>query len=166
MSVTSREKTVTWSDPAILAEASTTGGLAFMRAIASGELPPPPIASLMGFSIDEVDEGCAVFRAIPGEEHYNPIGMVHGGVAATLLDSCMGCAVHTLLPAGFGYTTLELSVNYIRAIRGDAGPILATGTVVHPGRTVATAEGRVVVEETGKLLAHAKTTVLVVPAAG
>ena len=166
MSVAARTKTVTWEDPRILAEASTSGGLAFMRAIASGELPPPPIAQLMGFGIDEVSEGRAVFRAEPGEEHYNPIGMVHGGVAATLLDSCMGCAVHTLLPEGFGYTTLELSVNYIRAIHADAGPIVATGEVVHPGRTVATAEGRIVVERTGKLVAHAKTTILVVPAPG
>ena len=106
-------------------------------------------------------KGRAVFAAVPDEYHYNPIGAVHGGLAATLLDSAMGCAVQTTLPAGTGYTTLELKVNYVRAITLETGRIVCEASVVHRGGTVATAEGRIVAERTGKLLAHGTTTCLV-----
>jgi uncharacterized protein (TIGR00369 family) len=116
----------------------------------------------MGFGIVEVEEGRAVFAATPTELHYNPIGVVHGGFAATLLDSAMGCAVQSTLPAGVLYTTLEVKVNFARPLTCDTGRVLCTGTIVHRGRTVATAEGRLTAEATGKLLAHASTTCLVI----
>ena len=143
--------------------AAALDGLGFLRAIAAGELPPAPIAELMGFTLDEVDEGRAVFRGIPSNSVYNPIGSVHGGWAMTLLDSAMGCAVHSTLPAGTGYGTLEAKVNLTRAIGVDTGPVLAIGEIVHRGSRVATAEGRLVAEESGKLLAHATTTCLITP---
>jgi uncharacterized protein (TIGR00369 family) len=102
-----------------------------------------------------------VFELRPGEQHYNPIGSVHGGVAATLLDSAMGCAVQTTLPAGTGYTTLELKVNFVRGLTAQSGPVRCEGEVVHRGGTVATAEGRIWEQDTGKLVAHATTTCLI-----
>jgi uncharacterized protein (TIGR00369 family) len=136
-------------------------GLEILRALAAGELPAPPIAELLGFEPVEVEEGRVVFAAVPAAKHYNPIGTVHGGLAATLLDSAMGCAVHSTLPAGVGYTTLELKVNFTRPITSETGRILCEGTLVHRGGRVATAEGRVFVEATGKLLAHGTTTCLI-----
>jgi uncharacterized protein (TIGR00369 family) len=136
-------------------------GLEFLRAIAAGEVPGAPIAELMGFEAVEAEEGRVVFAALPGPHHYNPIGAVHGGLAATLLDSAMGCAVHSTLPEGVGYTTLELKVNFTRPITSETGRILCEGTVVHRGGRVATAEGRVIAERTGKLLAHGSTTCLI-----
>ena len=129
-------------------------GLEHMRAIAAGDVAPPPIAGLLGMSLVEVEEGRATFALIPAEQHYNPIGVVHGGIAATILDSAMGCAVHTTLPAGWSYGTLDLSARFVRPITSDTGRIVCEGTVVHRGRTTATTEGRVWAEETGKLLAH------------
>jgi uncharacterized protein (TIGR00369 family) len=136
-------------------------GLDMLRAMAAGELPGPPIADLLGFEVVEVDAGRMLFAALPGPQHYNPIGTVHGGLAATLLDSAMGSAVHSTLPAGVGYTTLELKVNFVRPITAETGRILCEGTVVHGGGRVATAEGRVFAEATGKLLAHGTTTCLI-----
>jgi uncharacterized protein (TIGR00369 family) len=136
-------------------------GLEFLRAIAAGELPGAPIAELLGFEPVEAEEGRVLFAATPDRRHYNPIGTVHGGLAATLLDSAMGCAVHSTLPAGVGYTTLELKVNFTRPITSDTGRILCEGTLVHRGGRVATAEGRVFAEATGKLLAHGTTTCLI-----
>ena len=136
-------------------------GLEYLQAMARGDLPPAPIASLFGMEPVEVEEGRVAFEATPGREHYNPIGSVHGGFAATLLDSAMGCAVQTTLPAGAGYTTLELSVNYVRPMSVDTGAVRVEGTVVHGGRRMATAEGRLFSVESGKLLAHGKTTCLV-----
>jgi uncharacterized protein (TIGR00369 family) len=151
---------VTWQDPVALGKAALSmAGAEFLRAIAERRLPPPPIASLMGFDIDEVGEGRVVFSVEPQEYHYNPIGMVHGGLAATLLDSAMGCAIHSLLPKGRAYTTLELKVNYIRALRHDTGRVRAIGKVIHLGGKVATAEGSVV-DNAGKLYAHGTTTCL------
>jgi uncharacterized protein (TIGR00369 family) len=133
--------------------------------MAAGELPPPPIAKLMGFAaIAQVEEGRVTFVCTPSGAHYNPIGLVHGGLAMTLLDSAMGCAVHTTLAARTGYTTLEVKTNFVRAIRADGGRVLAHGEVVHRGSRVATAEGRLVQEATGRLLAHASTTCLILPA--
>ena len=136
-------------------------GLEFLRAIAAGELPGAPIAELLGFAPVEAEEGRVVFAAVPDQTHYNPIGTVHGGLAATLLDSAMGCAVHSTLAAGAGYTTLELKVNFTRPITTETGRILCEGTVVHRGGRVATAEGRVFAEADGTLLAHGTTTCLI-----
>jgi uncharacterized protein (TIGR00369 family) len=138
-------------------------GLEFIRALMDSELPPPPIAELLGFGPVEAGPGRVVFELVPEERHYNPIGAVHGGVAATLLDSAMGCAVQTTLPAGTGYTTLELKVNFVRALTVDTGPVRCEGEVVHRGGRVATAEGRIWEQATGKLVAHATTTCLVLP---
>ena len=159
---TARAKTVTWTDPLEIAERGRgMSGLEAMHAIASGELPPPPIAKLLGFEIPEAWEGGARFVLKGGEEHYNPIGVIHGGVTATLLDSAMGCAVQTTLPAGVGYTTLEIKVNYVRAAHAGM-QLVAEADVIHRGRTVATAEGRLTDGDTGKLLAHATTTCLII----
>ena len=157
----SRERTIAWSDPVAAASLGHgLSGLQYMHGIAAGDIPPPPIAVLLGFELVEVEEGRAVFAVTPQEFHYNPIGVVHGGLAATLLDSAMGCAVHSTLPAGIAYTTLEVKVNFARAITRDTGRVICEGKVIHGGRTIATAEGRVTAEATGKLLAHGTTTCL------
>src|SRR5262245_20208752 len=117
-----RRVTVEWSDPQPLAAAGRQlPGLEFLRAIRDGKLPPPPIAVVLGFSLVEVEPGHAVFEVVPGERHYNPIGVVHGGLAMTLLDSCMTCAVQTHAPAGSGYTTLEAKTNLVRARSEERG---------------------------------------------
>jgi len=138
-------------------------GVEFLRAIKSGELPAPPIADLIGFDIREIAPGQVTFTLTPDLEHYNPIGTVHGGVAATLLDTAMGCAVQSLLPKGEGYTTLDLSVRYLRPMTRQTGPVVATGSVVHRGRRTATAEGQVV-DGNGKVLATATSTLMLVSA--
>jgi uncharacterized protein (TIGR00369 family) len=120
-----RSRTLEWSDPVATAAAGAEmAGLDYMRALVAGELPPPPIAITMNMAPIELEEGRAVFAGEPGEEHYNPIGVVHGGYAATILDSTLGCAVHTTLPAGIGYTSLGLEVKYLRPIERDAGRVL------------------------------------------
>jgi len=138
-------------------------GIETIRAIFAGELPPPPIADLMGFRGVSAEPGRAVFEMEPGPQHYNPIGSVHGGVALTLLDSAMGCAVHTLLDPGVGYTTLEVKTNFVRAIKADTGLIRCEGIVIHKGSRIVTAEGRVT-DADGRLLAHGTTTCLLFPA--
>jgi uncharacterized protein (TIGR00369 family) len=135
-------------------------GMQFLCAIRDGRLPPPPIAQLLGFRLVEIDTGHAVFEVQPGEQHYNPIGVVHGGLAMTLLDSAMGCAVQTHMPAGGGYTTLEAKTNLVRAITAKTGMLRAIGKTLHVGNRVATAEGRLV-DVAGKLYAHATTTCMV-----
>jgi uncharacterized protein (TIGR00369 family) len=153
-----RSRTFSWQDPAATAaQGLKLSGLDYITAIASGELPAPPIAELLGFEIVEAEHGRAVFALQPAEWMYNPIGVVHGGIAATILDSCMGCAVHTTLAPGVGYTTTDLQVRYIRAMSDISGRVLAEGRVVHAGRRTATAEGRVFVEADGKLIAHGST---------
>jgi len=137
-------------------------GMAFLQAIKDGELPVPPIAELLDFEIRDIARGEVTFALEPQEKHYNPIGMVHGGVAATLLDTVMGCALQTLQPKGVGYTTLDLQVRYLRPITVQTHTVLATGRVVHLGRRTGVAEGRVVAADTGKLLATATSTLLVV----
>jgi uncharacterized protein (TIGR00369 family) len=140
--------------------AASMTGLELLRGMIAGRFPGPPIMQLIGFDLVEVAEGRAVFGGTPRFEHYNPLGTVHGGYAATLLDSCMGCAVHTTLPKATGYTTLEFKINLVRAITADTGPVRAEGKVVSSGRRVATAEGRLI-DASGRLLAHATTTCLV-----
>ncbi|WP_164020684.1 PaaI family thioesterase [Pyxidicoccus trucidator] len=154
----SRTRTVTWRDPREgVAAARTLSGLEYLRAIVRGEVPGAPIAELMGFAPVEVDEGRAVFVVEPAEYHYNPIGTVHGGLAATVLDSALACAVHSTLPAGSGYTTLELHVNLVRAIAHDTGRLTCTGEVIHVGGRVATAQAKLT-DAAGKLYAHGTTT--------
>jgi len=140
-------------------------GLEFLRGMIEGRFPAPPIMELIGFRLVEVERGRAVFECTPQLKHYNPIGTVHGGFAATLLDSCMGCAVHTTLPLGLGYTTLELKVNLIRSITVDTGQVRAEGRIINSGRRIATAEGRVT-DVSGRVLAHGSTTCLVIDFAG
>jgi len=142
-------------------ESSRRSGVDVLTAIRDGELPPPPIAALLGFEIRDVQPGVVTFALEPSYAFYNPIGMVHGGVAATLLDTVMGCALHSALPAGFGYTTLDVNVRYVRPITVDTGTVFATGTVLHHGRRTATAEGRIISAADGKLLAHSTSTLLV-----
>jgi uncharacterized protein (TIGR00369 family) len=156
-----RQLAISWSDPAALAAAGRRlGGLECLRAIRDGELPPPPIAALLGMRLAEVEDGRAVFECLPGEQHYNPIGVVHGGLAMTLLDSAMTCAVQTRAPAGTGFTTVEAKTNFVRPITAATGPIRAIGTLLHAGSRLATAEGRIV-DAAGKLYAHATTTCIV-----
>jgi uncharacterized protein (TIGR00369 family) len=157
-----RTRTVTWEDPlAAATRGSELSGLEHLRAMLAGEIPPPPIAHTLGFILIEIEQGRAVFESYPGEHHYNPIGVVHGGLAATLLDSATGCAVQSTLPAGSGYTTIELKTNFLRPITHDTGRILCEAEVVHRGATIATAEGRIYAEATGKLLAHGTSTCLI-----
>lgn len=156
-----RKVTITWDDPRALAEAAHgLSGMEYLKKIASGELPRPPIGALMGFALTEIGEGKAVFEVEPAEYHYNPIGVVHGGVAATLLDSAMGCAVHSTLPAGASYTTLEIKVNYVRAMTAETGPVRCEAKVIHVGGRTATAEARLV-DGSGKLYAHGTTTCII-----
>jgi uncharacterized protein (TIGR00369 family) len=152
---------VKWEDPMALAEAGRSmAGIEFLRAMRDGKLPHPPICALLNYRLVEVEPGHAVFEATPGEQHYNPIGVVHGGLAMTLLDSAMGCAVQTQRPAGGGYTTLEAKTNLVRAVTADTGKLRAIGKVVHVGKRIATAEARLE-DAAGKLYAHATTTCIV-----
>ena len=142
---------------------TTMTGLEVLRWVQENDSDETPsIRRLLGMRFDEVEDGRVVMSAKTKPDFSNPQGTVHGGIAATMLDSVMGCAVHSTLPAGVGYTTLELKVNYIRAAGLDGAELTATGTVVHSGRKVATAEGKVV-DERGKLIAHGTTTCLVIP---
>ena len=160
--MTARQRAITWADPAAAA-ASGLGldGLAYMRALVTGKVPLPPICALLGITMIEAAPGMTVLRAEPAEYHYNTLGIVHGGLAAALLDSCTGCAVHTTLPAAASYSTLEIKVNFVRPISVETGLIRAQGKVIHRGRTVATAEGRLTTERDGRLLAHATSTCLI-----
>jgi uncharacterized protein (TIGR00369 family) len=148
--------------PGVASPAKLAGktGLEMMQAMLRGELPYPPIAKTLDFSLIEVGEGRAVFQGRPGPSHLNPMGTIHGGWYATLLDSALGCAVHTMMPAGRGYTTAELGVNLVRAINGKAPRVRAEGKVIHCGRQLATAEARLYGPD-GTLYAHATTTCLV-----
>lgn len=137
-------------------------GLQVMQKMLAGELPYPHIADTLDFAIVEVAVGRAVFQGAPQLKHYNPLGTVHGGWYATLLDSALGCAVHTTVPAGYAYTTAELGVNIVRAASSKTGPLRAIGQVIHSGRQLATAEARIVGPD-GRLYAHATTTCLVFP---
>jgi uncharacterized protein (TIGR00369 family) len=135
-------------------------GLEFLQAMAAGRLPAPPISRLLGFAAAEFTPGQAVFTVTPTLDHYNPIGSVHGGLAGTLLDSTMSCAVQTTLAQGQGYTTLEYRVHLVRAMTDQTGPVRAEGRVIHVGRRMATAEGRIV-DSQGTLYAHGTTTCMI-----
>jgi uncharacterized protein (TIGR00369 family) len=157
-----RRREVVWQDPMPSAAAGAElAGLDYMQALIAGRIPPPPIAVTMNFTPVEVEDGHAVFQGRPGEEHYNPIGVVHGGYASTLLDSALGCAVHTTLPVGSAYTTLTLEVKLVRPITRDTGAVRAVADVVHRGRRQQTAEAKLFAVESGKLLATGTSTCMI-----
>jgi uncharacterized protein (TIGR00369 family) len=156
-----RTRTISWEDPVAGAKIGRTmSGLEYLKAMQEGTIPPPPIAVLMGMDITEVSERRVVFSVQPAEYHYNPLGAVHGGLAATLLDSALGCAVLSALPAGSGFTTLEIKVNYVRAMTSETGIVYSEGKVIQVGGRIATAEGRIT-DADGKLYAHATTTCMI-----
>ncbi|MCM5569841.1 PaaI family thioesterase [Burkholderiaceae bacterium FT117] len=145
-----------------LEEIAKTSGLEFLRRIGRGELPSAPIFQALDYVPVECEEGRMVFQGTPKADYYNPIGSVHGGYIATLLDSAVACAVQTMLRRGFGYTTLELKLNYVRPLTDRTGPVRAEGRVISVSRQIGTAEGRLV-DAGGKLYAHATTTCLIFP---
>jgi uncharacterized protein (TIGR00369 family) len=153
-----RTRTFEWDDPVPLStRVAGLPGVEILQLAIDGKLPPPPMAHLMDIRLVEIEQGKAVFRGVPQEFHYNTLGSVHGGYGATLLDSAMGCAVHSVLDPGDTYTTLEFKINFLRAMTHETGEIRGIGIVVHAGRTTAIAEGRIV-DEGGKLYAFATTT--------
>jgi uncharacterized protein (TIGR00369 family) len=138
-------------------------GLSFLRGVIDGRFPAPPMAQTLGFRLAAVEKGRAVFEGLPDHRHYNPLGVVHGGYAMTLLDSALGCSVHTTLDTGDAYTTLEIKVNLVRPLTKETGLVRAEARVLHRGRTVGTAEGELK-DASGKLYAHATTTCMIFPA--
>lgn len=156
-----RERTHKWNDPTPWSERmATLSGLEVLRLMIGGELPQPPMAHLIDIRLVAVENGKTVFESIPGEFHYNALGTVHGGFGATLLDSAMGCAVHSTLDAGDAYTTLELKINFLRPLTHATGLVRGIGTIVHAGRTTAMAEGRIE-DQAGKIYAFATSTCLI-----
>lgn len=161
--MTERTRTVTWEDPRPgVAAMPSMSGLEFLHAMMRGEYPGPPMAALLGMRLVAAELGTATFECEPHESHYNPIGAVHGGLVCTLLDSAIGCAAQTTLPAGQGYTSIELSVKYLRAVSPDSGTLTCVGRVTKPGSRVAFAEG-VVTDSSGKAVATASGSLLVFP---
>jgi len=156
-----RSVTVTWKDPMQMALAARSmTGIDFLRGVRDGTIQPAPIQELINMKLAQVEPGVAVWELLPAEQHYNPIGSVHAGIAATMLDSAMGCAVHSTLPLGKGYTTLEFKINLVRAVTVQSGVLRAIGKVVHGGKSTATAEARLE-DAAGKLYAHGTTTCLI-----
>jgi uncharacterized protein (TIGR00369 family) len=158
--IVTHSHTVTWNDPYIkFDEIARMSGLAYLQHLMNTGRAAP-ISALMNMRGVCFERGKAVFEGTPADYHYNPIGVVHGGFAATLLDSALGCAVHTTLEAGFAYTTVELKVNYVRALRSTTGVVRCEGSVIHVGGRIATAEARLT-DASGKLYAHGSTTCLI-----
>lgn len=153
-----RTRTFGWSDPAEdVALLGRRGGLELLRAIAAGELPPPPVMHLIGVAGLRVEEGSVAVELDPQEFHYNALGSVHGGVLSTVLDTAAACSVHSTLPAGVGYTSLDLSVKFLRPVTLASGRLTCTGSVLQRGRRTALAEARLT-DPAGRLLAHATST--------
>jgi uncharacterized protein (TIGR00369 family) len=155
-----RSRTVTWHDRGGVTRGLAMAGIDHLKAMIAGELPPPPMAALMQFDLVDAEPGKVVLTCRPDESAYNPSGGVHGGLVCTLLDSAAGLALHSTLPAGKGYTSIEIKVNYLRAVRLDAGPLTTTGTVVKSGSRVGFTEG-VVTDASGAVVATATSTLLV-----
>jgi uncharacterized protein (TIGR00369 family) len=156
-----RTRTVTWRDPALGASAAATlTGIEYLRAMARGEAPPPPLALMLDFSLDEIEEGRVTISVTPQEFHYNPMGVAHGGLAATLFDSALGCAVQSLLPPAHAAPTLQLQTNFIRPVTIASGKLSCVGEVIHLGKRSATAQGRLT-DVKGKLYAHATGTFII-----
>ncbi len=145
-----------------LEQARAMDGMTMFTEMLAGRLPAPPICRTLGMALAEIEPGRVVFAYTPVFEHYNPPGSVHGGIAATLLDSVMGCCVHTTLKAGTGYATVEIKVNYVRAMTDKTGPVRAEGRIINVGSRIATSEGKLM-DATGRLLAHGTTTCLIFP---
>lgn len=156
-----RRRVLEWSDPMVtLAAAADMSGVEFLHGLMAGTVAPPPMAQIMNFEIESVERGRVVFAATPAEEHYNPHGTVHGGFMATLFDTALGCAVHSLLERGYGYTTLEIHVNFVRPVTRDTGRLRCEAVVLHGGSRVATAEAKLL-DSQGLLYGHATTTCLI-----
>ena len=156
-----RTRTYVWDDPLALSkEMSGRSGLELMQLMAAGEVAPPPIAQTLDFRLVEAERGHAVFECEPAEFHYNPIGSVHAGLVLTLMDSAIGLAFVTTLDEPAGWTTLELKANFTRALTVDTGRVRCTGSIIHPGRRVATTEARVE-DAQGRLCAHGTSTILI-----
>ena len=156
-----RSRTVTWHDPApAAAQGLALPGLDYLRSMVDGVLPPPPIAGLMQMALVEAEPGRVVFTCVPDESAYNPIGAVHGGLVCTLLDSVAGCALHSTLPQGRGYTSIEIKESYLKPVRASSGTLTAVGTVVKAGSRVSFTEG-VVTDASGAVVATATSTLLV-----
>jgi uncharacterized protein (TIGR00369 family) len=160
-----RTRTYSWADPAAtFAALPGASGLDILASMLAGELPPPPVMATLGIEAESFSEGHVQFALVPHEMHYNPLGSVHGGVIATLLDSAAGCAVHSVLPAGVGYTSVDLTTKFLRPITSDTGRIVVTGTVKSRGSRTALAEAHLT-DPDGRLLAHATSTCLLFPIA-
>lgn len=160
-----RKKVITWEDPSgALEQLPNYSGLDYMKLMLAGEQPGAPIASHLNMSLDDVAPGTVTFSCSPDESHYNPIGTVHGGFVCSVLDSALGCAAHTTLPAGMGYTSIEIKVNYLRPVLANSGPLRCVGTVTKPGRRVIFAEGEVT-DRNGNVVATASGSLLVFPIA-
>jgi uncharacterized protein (TIGR00369 family) len=144
---------------------TSQSGLEFLKAMVAGRVPQAPMAATLGFRLVDVAEGRAAFEGLPEFRLYNPIGTVHGGFAASLLDSALGCAIFSTLAKGDTWTTLDLKLNFVRPLSKDTGPVRAEGRVIHRGRTVATSDGTLK-DSAGKLYAHATTTCMIFPAKG
>jgi len=158
---TARTRTYSWADPAdTLAALPGRPGIEILAAVGRGELPLPPVLAMTGIEPVDVGEGWITFALQPHEMHYNPLGSVHGGVIATLLDSATGCAVHSVLPAGKGYASLDLTVKYLRPVTVDTGPVTATGTVLSRGSRTALAEAKLT-DQRDRLLAYASSTCMI-----
>ena len=156
-----RSLNITWQDPMQMAQsARSMAGIDFLRGVRDGAIQPAPIQELIGMKLAEIEPGRAVWQLTPGEQHYNPIGTMHAGITATLLDSAMACAVHSTIPLGKGYTTLEFKINLVSAVTVRSGLLRAVGNVVHGGKSTATAEARLE-DAAGKLYAHGTTTCLI-----
>lgn len=156
-----QSRLVTWRDPVTTqAAAASMSGLAYWQAVADGQLPPSPIAELLRMRLEDVQNGRIEFSCAPDASMYNPLGVVHGGAVCTLLDTAAACAMHTTLPEGVGYTSVEIKVNYLRAVTTGSGILTAVGTVVKAGSRIGFAEAEVT-DASGKLVATATSTLLV-----
>jgi uncharacterized protein (TIGR00369 family) len=156
-----RTRTILWQDPAQFEEPiRKLSGIEFMRAFLTGDLPPPPFMQLLGIRVVSVEPSSVTFEFDPAEYMYSPLGNVHGGIVTVLLDTAMGCSFHTTLPAGTGYTTIELKVNFLKSVTAKAGPLRAEGHVIHSGSRLATLEARLM-DDRKKLYAHATSTVMI-----
>jgi uncharacterized protein (TIGR00369 family) len=162
MNETERTRTYEWFNPLETAElGKTMSGYDFLHGILKGEIPPPPIATTLGFHLLSLEEGIVSFEFEPQEFHYNPLGSVHGGVISTVLDTAMGCALQSKLPQGVAYTTLELKVNFLRAVTHRSGKLIAEGRILHLGKTTALVEADLKDEAGNLLYAHGLSTCMI-----
>jgi uncharacterized protein (TIGR00369 family) len=159
--VQKQKKSKRMEDTTFVEQRRAMGGLAFFQRMLAGQMPQAPMTKLLDMRLLEVEEGRVVFGAVPTRGYYNGMGVVHGGFAATLLDSALGCAINSMAPTGKIFTTLELKINYTRPLTEEVGPVRCEAHVIHLGSRTATAEGRIV-DANGKLYAHGSTTCIVV----